>query len=715
VGKTRLALHLVAVLADRFPAGARLADLTPVGPELVADTLARALGVVPRPGWSLPDVLREVTADLRCLLLVDNCEHVVAEAADIVARLLPAGPHVRMLATSREPLGVPGEVTYPVPTMSVPAPDASMRADIAGTFDAVRLFVARAAAASPGFTLTDRTAPAVTALCQRLDGLPLAIELAASRVRSFDPADLVRHLDQRFDLLSSGPRTGPPRHRTLRAAVNWSYQLLDADERTLLDRLGVFPADFDYDAVQVMCADGDLGVAVITLLPRLVDKSLVSAAGRYRLLETIREYAAERLAASGAEAVTRHRHARHYLALAERAAEQLRTPEQRRWLDRLSIELPNLRAALSHTITVGDREGVWRWIAALQRFWDAAGHRREAEDWIGRAAALADPPATPAVVEGLVAASAILQPSEATAAYDLAQRAAQLASGLDDVSRARASRAVAMGAMWIHPELLVPSLNEALDGFGDDHPWETALTAQCLTQAAGDLDEALHWGRRSVGLFRQVGDLKYAANTLFIMAQRAIYGGVADDEVHQWLTESQALAEAVGSDEDRAHAAVGFAQLAWLRAEHADAVALMEQVLPTLRRLGDQRCTGRALYMLGQHADEVGQLDRAEELLRGSIEAVAQAGQSFVLTNAVELLAAVYHARGRHRAAAVLLGVAQTARESATAYRRPVAPPDQALYHALNETLGEAAFNDAHIEGQQTPATQAVAPMASGP
>jgi predicted ATPase len=359
---------------------------------MVGDTLARALGVVPQPGCSLRDILREVAGETRCLLVVDNCEHAVAEAAEIVADLLTAGP-LRVLATSREPLGVPGEVSYQVQTLPVPTQLDSCRAADAGTYDAVRLFVDRAARVSPGFTLTDAIAPAVAALCERLDGLPLAIELAASRVRSFGPAELVEHLDQRFELLSAGARTAAPRHRTLRGAIDWSYELLSDGERALFDRLGVFPADFDYEAVRsVRGPDDPVGAAVMTLLPRLVDKSLVSAAGRatrrYRLLETIRAYAADKLAVSGTENAARRQHAAHYLALAERADQQLRTRDQRAWLGRLTTEQPNLRVALAHSITTGDIESAWRSVAALQRFWELTGQRREAHEWIQQALAI---------------------------------------------------------------------------------------------------------------------------------------------------------------------------------------------------------------------------------------------------------------------------------------------------------------------------------------
>ena len=251
VGKTRLALHVAAIQADQFTGGIRFADLAPVQLELVGDALARALGVVPEPGWPLRDILREAAATMTFLLIIDNCEHVVAQLAEIVADLLGAG-QLRVLATSREPLGVPGELTYPVPTLQVPAPHAA-DADTIDTYEAVRLFVDRATTASPGFTLTDAVAPAVAALCQRLDGLPLAIELAASRMRTFGPVELVEHLDHRFELLSAGARTALPRHRTLRSAIDWSYELLDGEERALFDLLGAFPADFDFQAVQSVC------------------------------------------------------------------------------------------------------------------------------------------------------------------------------------------------------------------------------------------------------------------------------------------------------------------------------------------------------------------------------------------------------------------------------------------------------------------------------
>ena len=714
-GKTRLALHVAAACAERFPDGVRLADLAAVASaDLVADTVALALGVSPQPARPVRGSLRDAARGMRCLLLVDNCEHVVDQAAELVADLLAAGGQLRVLATSREPLGIPGEVTYDVHPLPLPRPRASSRAATAGGYDAVRLFVDRAAGASPGFTLTDANAPAVAALCQRLDGLPLAIELAASRVRSFPPADLVEHLDQRFELLSGGARTVLPRHRTLRAAIDWSYDLLGDEERALFDRLGVFPADFDYDAVEAVCATSGSGDGtVVRLLPALVDKSLVSAAAgdrpRYRLLESLRAYAAERLAASGLAGELRQRHAAHYLKLAELAAGRLRGPEQREWLVRLTIDQPNLRAALDHSVASGDVETALRWIAALEVFWDGTGQRREAHDWIERTLACGQPPATAAGVAGLSAASTLLQPWDDQAALDLAQRAAQLASGLGDVERAKAAEAVGMAATYgARPELALPALHEALALFADEHPWERARALQALALATAEPAEALRWARESLALFRRAGDHLRVANTLFVMAARSIDAGVAGDEVQRWLGESLALSEAAGSEHDRAHALMGLGRLAWLRGDRDHAVELLEGCVPMMRRLGDQRCTGRSLHLLGERAREQQELARAEGLLRGSVEAAEAAGEGTVVVDALEALAAVLSADHRPREAAVLVGVTDALRASASASPRPPHPPAEDLRRALARVLGGAAFEEARTEGGSLSPTQAL-------
>jgi predicted ATPase/DNA-binding CsgD family transcriptional regulator len=719
IGKTRLALQAGTAAAGQFPDGAQLADLAPAAADRVPDTVARALGVAPQYGWPLLGMLREAVAGLHGLLLVDNCEHAIASAAELVAELLAAGPQLRVLATSREPLGVPGEATFVVPALPVPTPADAIRAATAGRYAAVRLFTDRAASAAPGFTLTDDIAPVVSALCLRLDGLPLAIELAAARVRSYEPASLVEHLDQRFELLSDGARTAPPRHRTLRGAIDGSYQLLDRHERALFDRLGIFPAGFDYAAAQAVCAAGSPGEpdespapGVLRLLPRLVDKSLVFVTGgdhrRYRLLESIREYAAERLAASGAGPATRQRHAVYYLSLAAQADRGLRTREQRDWLSRLIAEQPNLDAALGHFLVTGQTGQAWLLIARLGRYWDITGQRLAAQEWIGRVQAAGEPPASAAVVAGLTAASMIIQQDDSQAAFALAQQASALAAGLDEPIRAQAELAVGISAIWVQPESGPPALHRALAGFGAGRPWDCAVTMQCLANTTAGLAESIGWGREAVALFRRVGDHLYAANSLFIMAQRAMMAGRADDEVHGWLTESHALAVAVGSEGEILHPLVGLSWLAWLRGDHERGAALMAECLPDLRRVGDRRCLGRALYMIGERAREQQQLDRAEELLIGSVEAIVVAGQSVTLIQALESLAAVHAGQGRPRQAAALLGTAQAARDSATAHMRPSGPPDKELRRSLVATLGPEGFVAAYAAGGALPPAQAL-------
>jgi len=378
-------------------------------------------------------------------------------------------------------------------------------------------------------------------------------------------------------------------------------------------------------------------------------------------------------------------------------------------LDRLTIEQPNLRAALDHSVGTGDIETALRWVSALELFWDGTGQRREAHEWIRRTLACGEPPATPATVAGLTGASTLLQPWDDEAALDLAQRAAQLASDLGDTERARAAAAVGMAATYgVRSDLALPALHEALALFGDEHPWERAVALQGLVLATVELAEALRWARESLALFRRVGDHMRVANTLFMMAARSIDVGVANDEVQRWLAESLALSEAAGSEHDRAHALIGFGRLAWLRGDRDRAVQLLEECVPIMRRLGDQRCTGRGLHLLGERAREQQQFTRADELLRGSVEAAEAAGEGTVVVDALEALAAVLSAEDRPREAAVLVGAADAQRGSASSSRRPPQPPDENLRRSLVRGLGRSAFDEARTEGRSLSPTEAL-------
>ncbi|GAA5194800.1 BTAD domain-containing putative transcriptional regulator [Rugosimonospora acidiphila] len=387
-GKTRLAIETAARGAQP---DVWLVELAPVGdPGEIAGAVLAVLGVRDRMLTSSPTMepadptqrLVRALADRRLVLVLDNCEHLIAAAAGLVAAVLAGAPEVRVLATSREPLGVPGETLYPVPPLQLPgqrdAPhDARQTA-------AVRLFTDRAGAVAPGFRLPDEDVPVVAQICRRLDGIPLAIELAAARLRLLGPGQIADRIDDRFRLLTAGPRTVLPRHQTLRAVVDWSWDLLDEPERALAARLSVFAGGATLESIEAVGGLGSLDP-----IAALVDKSLVEVAGgRYRMLETIRAYAAQRLAERGEVDAVRRVHAAHFLALAREAEPRLRTAAQAEWAGRLRAEHDNLAAALRWLIDSRDVTGALRLCAALCGYWLPFGFRSEGMSWARQVVAL---------------------------------------------------------------------------------------------------------------------------------------------------------------------------------------------------------------------------------------------------------------------------------------------------------------------------------------
>ncbi len=372
-GKTRLAIQVAADLLDSSGDGAWIVDLAPVTDKaMVPTTIADSLGVRTSGVAGSIDGLLEVLADRRLVVVLDNCEHLIDAVAATADHLIRSCVGIDLIATSREPLGIAGEVVYRVPSLGLPDASVTDPEAIAQT-ESVRLFAERARLHDASFAVDTNNAAAVAAVCRRLDGIPLALELAAARLRSISAAELLGRLDQRFRLLTGGSRTAMARQQTLRATIDWSFELLDQHERTLLTYASVFAGGWDLAAAEAVTADGSSleAIDVVDLLTSLVDKSLVSVESsevtRYRMLETMREYAAEKLAATGADAnlSLRRRHLAHYLSLAELAAPQLRTGEQRLWLDRLEADHDNLRAALVAASEVDEEEAGLRLGIAL--------------------------------------------------------------------------------------------------------------------------------------------------------------------------------------------------------------------------------------------------------------------------------------------------------------------------------------------------------------
>ena len=362
-GKTRLAVALAAQMADRFEDGVWWVELAPLSdPRLVPQSVASVLRVQEPPGRSLTEAIADDLEDLEILLVLDNCEHLVPACAELANALLHACPGLRIVATSREALGVGGEVAWPVPPLSSPDPGNLPSTGELADIEAVRLFVERARYSVPDFALAAENAPSVGQICSRLDGIPLAIELAAARMGTLSVEQISGRLEHSLGLLSGRDRTAPERQRTLRGALDWSYELLEEEERELFGRLSVFAGGFTLEAAEAVCAgEGVESEHVLDLLSRLVEKSLVvvterGGEGRYRLLEKVRQYASEKLEEAGGAERTRERHARYYLALAEEAEPELLGARQEAWLGRLEAEHDNLRAVLQRALESGEAD-----------------------------------------------------------------------------------------------------------------------------------------------------------------------------------------------------------------------------------------------------------------------------------------------------------------------------------------------------------------------
>ncbi len=398
VGKTRLAQVVARELLDDFADGVWYVELASLSdPQVLERALAAVLGAREDPARPLLETIGAFFYDRQALLVLDNCEHVIAACASIVVDLLTHLPHLKILATSRETLHVDGEAVFYVPSLTFPAEPGALAQVDNLEFEAVRLFVERARAGFPDFKLTPISTPAVEEVCRRLDGIPLAIELAAARTRMLTVAQIADRLDQAFQLLTGGSRAALPRHQTLRALIDWSYDLLSPLERTLACRLSVFAGGWTIEAAERVCADGsepDNAVTpdliqshrVVDLLGSLVDKSLVqfepSSPGepRYRMLETVRQYAREKLKESGAEDRVREHHLDYFLWLGQQAEPHLRAWGARTWMDRLEGELDDLRQALSWALTGSLVKGLQLTVSLWWFWW--ARHRREAEEWL---------------------------------------------------------------------------------------------------------------------------------------------------------------------------------------------------------------------------------------------------------------------------------------------------------------------------------------------
>jgi predicted ATPase/DNA-binding SARP family transcriptional activator len=414
-GKTRLALEVATTLLDDYLHGVWLVELAPLAdPALVTQTIAATLGVREQPRRTIQDALLDYLRTKTMLLLLDNCEHLIETCAQMADTMLRAAPGLKIVVSSRESLGIAGETAYRVPSLPLPDVQAPSLEALSHN-DCVRLFVDRARASYPRFRLTEKNALAIADICRRLDGIPLALELAAARVAVFSPEAIASRLDDRFRLLTGGSRTALERHQTLRALIDWSYDLLSDEERSLFRHLAVFAGGWTFEAAEATCSDLD----VLGPLTLLVNKSLVmvdehAEGRRYRLPETIRQYARETLFEAGEAEQSRDRHVAFFLRLAEAAEPKLRGAEQLAWLERVVTEHDNMRTALAWSLESGKSEGTLRLAGALAYFWELRGYWSEGPKWLNAALARASREQS-----GRAAAGEISHPSR----VEMAQRA----------------------------------------------------------------------------------------------------------------------------------------------------------------------------------------------------------------------------------------------------------------------------------------------------
>ena len=670
-GKTRLGLQAAAELLDESGDGVWLVELAAVADQdAVAPAIAAALGIAAQPGRPVAETLVDALAPQDIMIVLDNCEHLIDACAKTAELIVRHCPRVHLLATSREPLGIGGETIYRVPSLSLPGPDDS-DSGTPESSDAVALFVDRARTQGVSLAVDEQAASLVVSVCRRLDGMPLAIELAAARLRTMSLASLHDRLDQRFRLLTGGSRTALERQQTLRATVDWSYSLLNGAEQALLRRLPVFAESFDLDAAEAVCGFGDLEVLdVAGLLGSLADKSLVGAepAGgilRYRLLETIRQFAAERLVEAGEDeaAALAAAYGAHFLSVAEAAAPHLTGCDQGRWLARLDAEQANLRRAAGHA--AGDPEGtarVLRFGVALRRYWTARGRDEEARGLLvpalQRPGARADPWLFgAALVSATIAAYAV---SSGTA-RQLAEQAVEVARGL-----------------------------------GDDRLLADSLAVSCIAYFfAGEPERGLAFGQEAVERARQLGDDVLLGESL---VGYLLCSGLIDPAGYRQLFAEAIACTRRSGDQLVTGYLYGNAGLHALQAGDIPAArAHLDAAARAMQAIGeDSQVWANLGWVLRQEGDP----DGARSMFGAGLRVSRRNGDRARMAYAILGLACLAADRGDWHQAGVLHGVAQAFLDrTEETWQDPEARNRRESLDDVRAALGAEQCDRAHAEG----------------
>ncbi len=731
VGKTRLAIQVAAGLVSTFADGVRFVPLaTVLEPDLVLPAIAQALWLCETGRSPAAEMVVAFLRDRQLLLVLDNFEQ-VATAAPEVAELVAACPRVTALVTSRAALRVRGEHELVVPPLALPDAEHPTAWEELGQYAAVALFVQRARAVKPTFKLTPANAPQIAAICRRLDGLPLAIELAATRIKLLPPPVLLAHLERSLSVLRQGPLDLPERQRTMEQAIAWSYDLLSLDEQALFRRLSIFVGGWTLEAAAAMgSANGQRVPDVLDGLSSLVDKSLVvqeeceNEEPRFRLLETIREFARVRLAETGEDQVVQQRHAAYTLALAEMAEPHLIGPQQGVWLARLAREHGNLQAALRWARDQREVELGLRLAGALRRLWSTRGYFGEGRACIEELLALAGSDAHSGVTartraKALLAVAVLLRSQGEPQSVDsyleesLALRR-QLAdqAGIAEVLVFFGSELSFRGEAARATELLEEGL-ALYDELSDKRGIAEALDhLALLARNRGDYARTTAMYEKALAFRRGVGDLRGIGSSLFNLGRLA--SSVQQDYPRALALYEEALAIFRGFGEQQVIATVltNLADIADKMGDQSRAQALFKESLVIFRELGLITGVSTALVNLGYIACAQGDTGRAAALLKESLQLAWKTRMPRKIAESLESLAEVAWAERRAEGAARLYGTAAALRDTADA---PILPADFSTYNrtvaAVRAALGDEAFTATWEAGRTTPLEHVIADL----
>jgi predicted ATPase/class 3 adenylate cyclase/DNA-binding CsgD family transcriptional regulator len=735
-GKTRLGLQVAAELSERFVNGVFFVDLAPISdPDLVLSTIAQTLGIREMVGQSLLERLSEELQPKQVLLLLDNFEQVVS-AALVVADLLVVCPQLKVLVTSRVVLHVRAEYEFAVPPLALPDPTHLRDLTALSQYEAVALFLQRAQAVKPDFQMTTANAPAVAEICIRLDGLPLAIELAAARIKLLPPPALLARLEHRLQVLTSGARDVPVRQQTLRNTIAWSYHLLDAAEQRLFRQLSVFVGGCQLSAAESVCtalSDGDGAGPVLDGVASLIDKSLLQptaqeeAEPRLVMLETIREYGLECLMTSGEEEITRHAHTVYYLALAEKAEPKLFGGEQGVWLERLEREHDNLRAALHWSAEHGEAEIALRLGGALCGCWSVRGRLSEGRYWMKRALTGSKEVVASVRAKALQGAGLLaLSQHDHDQGEILCGESLALYRELGDTRGMAISLNLLGHVAWVrHNYAAAQSLTEeALTFFNAVRDkggiaWSLSALAN-VAIAQGEYTRARELSEESLALYRESGDKASIADALHHLA-RVVFCQGEYATVRSLVEESLAILREVDDKEGIGKSLCLLGQLVLHQRDAATARLLIEESLTVCREAGYRRGTAESLFFLANIAAFQGDYAAASGLYEESLGIFREVDEKWFVVSCLEGLGTAIAAQGQPAWAARLWGTAESLRDgtdlpipfvgeaSDPLLLLPVEHDryEQAMAVARTQ-LGEEAFTAAWAEGRTMSLKQAL-------